>query len=131
MGLRITAQTEEEWLASGHKEFLAQLQAPSSGEDTAILARVMGTAQLISPRALYRAAVSLARTSSPTWRQQLSQLTISRTYIMGPKEAATERAHALAAEGNEVRVVPGVTDRPNFENPDGLATAIAEAIGKL
>ncbi len=130
MGRRITAMTEEEWLASGHRAFLAQLQAPDSGEDPAILARVMGTAQLISPRALYRSAASLARTPSPTWRQQLAQLTIPRTYIMGPKEAETESSAALAAEGIEIRVVPDVTDRPNFENPDGLASAITGALGK-
>jgi pimeloyl-ACP methyl ester carboxylesterase len=127
---QITAQTEEEWLASGHRAFLAQLQAPSSGEDPAILARVMGTAQLISPRALYRAAASLARTPSPSWRQLLSQLTIPRTYLMGPEEANTDRGAAVAAGGTEIRVVPNVTDRPNFENPDGLASAIAESLGK-
>lgn len=131
MGRRIADKTEQEWLASGYREFLARLQSPSSGEDPAILARVMGTAQLISPRALYRAAASLAGTPSPTWREQLSQLTIPRTYIVGPKEAATERASAFAAEGNEVQVVPNVTDRPNFENPDGLAAAVAEALRKV
>lgn len=130
-GRRITAQTEEEWLTSGYREFLAQLQAPSSGEDPAILARVMGTAQFISGRALYRAAASLARSSWPTWRQQLSQVTVPRTYIMGPQEATTDRGSALPAEGTEVRVVPNVTDRPNFENPDGLARAIADALANL
>ncbi len=84
-----------------------------------LIARVLGTAQFISPRALYREAASLAGTPSPTWRRQLSQLKIPRTYIVGAEEAATERASELAAEGSEIRMVPDVTDRPNFENPDG------------
>lgn len=125
MGQRITAKTEAEWLASGHGDFLAALQAPDSGEDPSVLAKVMGTAPFISGQALYRAAASMASVPFPTWRQLLAELTIPRTYIMGEQEATTDKARALEAEGIDVRVVADVTDRPNFENPDGLAAAIA------
>lgn len=77
MGLRVTEQSEEEWVASGCRVFLEKLRAH---EDPAIFARVLGTAQLISPFALYRSATSLAGTGSPTWREQLSMLAIPRTY---------------------------------------------------
>jgi pimeloyl-ACP methyl ester carboxylesterase len=128
MGRRITAQTEEQWLVSGHRAFLTELQGPDSGEDPAVLASVMGTAQLIDARALYRAAASMAATPSPTWRQLLAELTIPRTYIMGKEEASTDKARELAGKGIRTQTVANITDRPNFENPKGLAAAIAAAV---
>ena len=125
MGQRVAGQTEEEWVTSGCSDFLEQL---GTHEDPAIFARVLGTAQLIARFALYRSAVSLASTPSPTWREQLSSLAIPRTYLVGPEERDAPRTAELAGEGCEIRVIPNVTDRPNFENPDGLASAIAEAL---
>ena len=125
LGQRVVQQTEDEWVASGCGEFLELLGAH---EDPAIFARVLGTAQLVAPVALYRSAVSLAGTPTPTWREQLSSLAIPRTFIVGPEEAMTERTSELAGEGCEICVVPDITDRPNFENPRGLAAAIAEAL---
>jgi len=57
--------------------------------------------------------------------------TVPRTYIVEAEEAATERTSELTAEGSEIQMVPDVTDRPNFENPDGLAAAIGAALGEV
>ena len=76
------AQSEEQYLAGGFQETMAQFRQwfpyyPESG---------LGWFPMMehaSPLAFYRTARSLAQPASPTWREQLYQLTIPRLFLIG------------------------------------------------
>jgi pimeloyl-ACP methyl ester carboxylesterase len=80
-----------------------------------------------APFAAHRAAVSLVEGSSPSWRQQLVALQIPRTVLFGTRSLPDPDVEALPTVGVGVAIVPDAGHSMAWENPSGLARAIAAA----
>jgi pimeloyl-ACP methyl ester carboxylesterase len=80
---------------------------------------------LTDPRAAHRSAVSLVAGSAPTWRDQLVALPMPRTVLFGEKSLPDPDAELLSRLGVTVRIIRGAGHAMAFENPSGLAEALA------
>jgi pimeloyl-ACP methyl ester carboxylesterase len=116
----IAAQTEHEYLASGHAS--TTRQAAESG--SLIWA---GSMAVTAPLAAHRGAASLVRGGSPSWRQTLLGLALPRTVLFGQASLPDSDHQGFPALGIRVAVVPDAGHSMAWENPVGLAHAIAEA----
>lgn len=136
MSLSIAAQSEEEYVRVGYERSLAEMREEASSNPESIYASTVALQRLASPRALHRTARSLIALTRPTVREQLVRLDVPRAFIVGARTlAAVDRApsgeagDALEGTGVEVLVVPDAGHPMMFQNPRGLAKAIAAAIG--
>ena len=86
------------------------------------------TMRLAAPVAVYRSAVSLARTTRPTLRETLLNLPIPRTFLYpavgGPPAGAAE----LYAAGVRLVAVPDSGHNIMIDNVDGFARAVADVL---
>jgi pimeloyl-ACP methyl ester carboxylesterase len=117
----ITHQSEADFLARGHAECVRN----SLAEGETIWA---GSLQMSSPIAVHRAATSLVRGGSPSWRTQLEALTIPRTVIFGSNSLPDPDTERLPLKGIAVRIVPDAGHSMMWENPSGYSAAIAESL---
>ncbi len=116
----IAGQTEDGYVASGHLEAIRE--AARTGNDI-----WAGSMAATAPIAAHRAAVSLVADSSPSWRRQLLDLEMPRTVLFGARSLPDPDAEALAAAGIGVAIVPEAGHSMAWENPAGLARALATA----
>lgn len=117
----IAAQTEDEYVARGHER--AVRAAFAQGNDV-----WAGTLAVSSPLAVHRGASSLVRGGSPSWRRRLETLAIPRTFVVGALSRPDPDVERLASVGVSVRVVPIAGHSMAWENPSGLAEALAAAL---
>ncbi len=82
-----------------------------------------------APHAVHRSAVSLVAGSTPTWREMLAHLRAPRTVIFGALSLPDADTDALPKLGVDVAVVPAAGHSMAWQNPAGLARAIAAAAG--
>lgn len=116
----IAGQREERYVASGHAETIRD--AARAGNEI-----WAGSMAATAPFAVHRGAVSLVEGSSPSWRQQLVALGMPRTVLFGARSSPDPDVEALAAAGVCVAIVPDAGHSMAWENPSGLARAIAAA----
>ncbi|MGW2400524.1 alpha/beta fold hydrolase [Kitasatospora sp. NPDC001664] len=115
----ITEYTEEEFLAEGwHRT--AERVGPTW----------WATMRLAGPVALHRTAVHRARGTTPPLREQLAALTVPRTYLHPEADGAPAGAAELTATGTTVRAVPDCGHTIMFDNPEGFALAVSEALNR-
>jgi pimeloyl-ACP methyl ester carboxylesterase len=88
-----------------------------------------GSLATTAPLAVHRGASSLVRGSAPTWLEQLAGLGLPRTGIYGARSLPDPDAQRLASIGVPLLVVPDAGHSVAWENPSGLAEAIAAALG--
>ncbi|WP_405016123.1 alpha/beta hydrolase [Kitasatospora sp. NBC_00070] len=117
-GTGITDFTEEEFLSDGRSR-TEQRVGPAW----------WATMRLAGPEALYRSAVHRARGTVPGLREQLTGLGIPRTCLHPADDGPPARAERLTAAGVTVRAVPACGHTIMFDNPEGFARAVAEALG--
>lgn len=117
----IAAQAEDEYVRSGHASHIAAAMA----EGNAIWA---GSMEVSSPLAVHRAAAALVRGGAPSWRDQLRSLSVPRTLVFGERSLPDADHATLPALGISVAVVPRAGHSMAWENPSGLASAIAAAL---
>ncbi|MBI5442229.1 MAG: alpha/beta hydrolase [Deltaproteobacteria bacterium] len=117
----IAAQPEGRYVVSGHAETIRE--AARSGNHT-----WAGSMAATAPFAAHRAAVSLVEGASPSWRQQLLALDIPRTVLFGARSLPDPDAESLGASGVGVAVVPDAGHSMAWDNPSGLARAMAEKL---
>jgi pimeloyl-ACP methyl ester carboxylesterase len=114
----IAAWHEAAYVAGGHAETVREARARGD--------RVWAGSLLTSaPLAVHRGAASLVRGSSPSWLEQLATLSIPRTALYGERSLPDPDAERLERIGVVLRVVPGCGHSMAWENPSGLACAIA------
>ena len=118
----IASQPEDRYVAGGHAETIRE--AARTGNDI-----WAGSMAATAPFAAHRAAVSLVEGSSPSWRQQLLGMEMPRTVLFGARSLPDPDFESLRAAGVGVAVVPDAGHSMAWENPSGLAGAIAEACG--
>ncbi|MBK9090178.1 MAG: alpha/beta hydrolase [Holophagales bacterium] len=116
----IAAQPEARYVANGHAETIRE--AARSGNDI-----WAGSMAATAPFAAHRGAVSLVEGASPSWRRQLLALDVPRTVLFGARSLPDPDAESLPAGGVGVAVVPDAGHSMAWENPSGLARAIAGA----
>lgn len=80
--------------------------------------------------AVHKASVALVQGDSPSWRQQLSRLRTRRTVLFGERSLPDPDVEVPPRSGIDVAIVPGAGHSMAWENPSGLAAAIAGAGGR-
>lgn len=116
----IAAQSEEDYGRSGHAETVRSAAAAGNLVWSGSLAVTL-------PLAAHRGAVSLVRGGAPSWRSALEQLTMRRTVLFGVRSLPDDDTARLPRCGVEVALVADAGHSMAWENPDGLASAIAAA----
>lgn len=135
MSLAIANQPEEDYVRDGFRETLEEMRAEALENPSSIFAATIGLQQLASPRAMHRTARALVELTRPTIRELLVGLDLPRAFIRGARTLeSTDRPPSGEAgeglDGTGVRVLT-VSDAGHpmmFQNPDGFASAIAEAL---
>jgi len=87
-------------------------------------ASMLGTA----PRAILREAASLVAGRDPSWRSMLLGLSEPRTLVVGERSLPYMDADGLSEAGIRVEIVAGAGHSMAWDNPAGLARAIAIAL---
>ena len=117
---KIGSQSLEAFLASGYADLLtrAQKRNPLWG---ATLASWL-------PQAAWGLSRAAVRGGSPSWRQQLYDLDLPRTFIFGQLSLPSEDLDVLQAHGIRVEIIPYAGHSMALENPNALAETIASVI---
>lgn len=118
----IAAQSEADFIATGHARLVERCwqEGWTSRVATFRAADAVG---------LHRSAVSLVAGSRPTWAEQLFAIKLPRSWIVGDKSNPQEDVEMMKPHGIPVFIVPDAGHDMAFENPDGVAEAIAAALG--
>lgn len=116
----LAAQDEAEFCRTGHTALVARLRQRSD----AVFAR---TVAAWDPAALHRTAVSLLAGRSPTFRRQLMEATMPRTFILGSR--SMDDVSGLVDSGCEVRVLADSGHEMTTDNLDGLCALLHEIAG--
>jgi pimeloyl-ACP methyl ester carboxylesterase len=116
----IAARSEAGYVAAGHDQQVRE--AVSSGNLV-----WAGSMQRSSPLAIHREACSLVSGSAPSWREILYRLPMRRTVLFGEASLPDPDVDLLPGRGVATAVVPRAGHSMMWENPAGLARAIAAA----
>jgi pimeloyl-ACP methyl ester carboxylesterase len=117
----IASGTEAAYIGGGHEEQVRQ--AERSGNLV-----WAGSMRLSSPLAVHREACSLVQGSRPSWREILYRLPMRRTVLFGEASLPDPDVDLLPAHGVSTAVIPRAGHSMMWENPSGLAEAIAAAL---
>ncbi len=117
---KIGSQSLEAFLASGYADLLARAQKRNP----------LWGATLASwlPQAAWGLSRAAVRGGSPSWRQQLYELDLPRTFIFGELSLPSEDVDVLQAHGIRVEIIPYAGHSMALENPNALAETIASVI---
>lgn len=124
---KVAAMTEDDYVSFGHNS-LVSLNNAESGTSEICWALSMN---ISLPQAIYRESVSLINGSSPSWREILYSLDVPKTYLFGSDSLPDSDFEKLPCNGVKVGMVPHAGHSMAWENPEGLASAIASAIDSL
>lgn len=117
----IAAIPEAEYGAGGQDAIVRAARAEGNGIWAASLA---GSAAY----AVQRTARSLVEGSDPTWRSILTSLPVPRTLIVGELSLPYDDAARLPEAGVDIAIVPCAGHSIPWDNPAGLAAAIAAGL---
>lgn len=120
--------SEEDYLAHGHKEVLASLEAQAREKPGGWMKEYAGTYQASAPLAIHRMSRSVVDTVDPTFRDQLLSLTLPRAFIIGAKSLPDPDTDSLVDAGVPRLVVPDAGHGMAWDNPAGFATVIDQAL---
>ncbi len=121
-GSRLIAdQDRNEFLKRGFTRLLRDSRSSGNAMWAASLA-------LWSPLAAYLLSQSAARGGHPSWRHILYRLECPKTFIFGERSLPNPDAQGLAGHGIHIEMVNDAGHSMAWENPAGLAGAIARGI---
>jgi pimeloyl-ACP methyl ester carboxylesterase len=118
---RIVSVTERVFTTSKYHAFCQQM-TDAGFHDYA------GTVRASDPACLYRSAVSLIADRTPSYRERYYGMGMPRTFIFGEQTLPDPDEHVLREQGIDVHIVPGAGHDMMGGNPDGFASAIADAL---
>jgi len=110
-----------EFLGRGFRELVSESRTDGNGMWAASLS-------LWSPTAAYLISRSAAEGAEPSWREILYSLDCPRTFLFGEKSLPDPDTDVLAAHGIRVDVVKDAGHSMAWENPEGLAEALHNAV---
>ncbi|WP_306224380.1 alpha/beta fold hydrolase [Bosea beijingensis] len=119
----IAAIREAEYCAGGQDAIVSAAQAEGNDIWAASLARS-------AAYAVQRTARSLVEGSDPTWRSILASLAVPRTLIIGELSLPYDDASGLPEAGVAIAIVSGAGHSIPWDNPAGLAAAIAGGLSR-
>lgn len=117
---RIASMSERDYVASGHEALVQASRAEGNDIWAASLARS-------APHAVHRSAVSLVAGSDPTWLRMLADLPVPRAMLVGERSLPYPDIEKLPGIGVALTIVPAAGHSMAWDNPSGLAEAIARA----
>ena len=115
-------QSEARYVDRGHDE--AVREALAHGDPI-----WAGSLCVSAPHAIHRAALSLVRGGTPSWRDRLGALPMPRTVLIGARSLPEPDTVRLPALGVHVEVIADAGHSMAWEAPAALAAAIGRAIG--
>ena len=118
---RIVSVPEQVFVTSKYHEFRQQM-ADAGFHDYA------GTVRASDPVCLYRSAISLIAEREPSYRDRFYRMRMPRTFIFGEQTLPDPDEQLLREKGIDVQIVPSAGHDMMGGNPDGFASAIADAI---
>jgi pimeloyl-ACP methyl ester carboxylesterase len=125
----IAQQSEDAFAEHGFAELLAGMRKSAAENPKAPPAAHIGITQLISPRGLHRASVSVMRGTEPPIRRVLAGLSIPRFYLGGANsDQALPPQQDLVDAGVGWLTVPDTAHAMGLINPAGFAATVAEAL---
>jgi pimeloyl-ACP methyl ester carboxylesterase len=119
----IAQHGEADYVRLGHPRMVNAAEAAGSLEWA-------GTMGVASALAVHRGARSLVRGTQPTWRALLQGLAMPRTVLFGEASLPDGNHEALPRAGVVVDVVPRAGHSMAWENPAGVAEALARAVAR-
>lgn len=117
----IAAIPEPEYRANGQDAIVRDARAEGNDIWATSLARS-------AAYAVQRTARSLVEGSDPTWRGVLISLAVPRTLIIGERSLPYDDASGLPEAGVAIVIVPQAGHSIPWDNPAGLAAAIAAGL---
>ncbi|AEV30157.1 putative hydrolase or acyltransferase of alpha/beta superfamily [Sphaerochaeta pleomorpha str. Grapes] len=117
----IADQSQESFLAKGFLQLIEESRSTGNTMWAATLSHW-------SPKATYLIAKSAAEGVTPSWREILYTLPCKKTFIFGERTLPTPEYQELSSQGIEIQVVRDAGHSMAWENPQGLAQAIAKAL---
>ena len=117
----IGTQSEEDYVVRGH--YRTVQQAYKQGNDI-----WAASLSLSMPVAIHRETVSLINGSIPSWREQLTVLSMPRTVLFGERSLPGPDTKRFLEIGVKVRIVRNSGHSTAWENPSGLAQAISASL---
>lgn len=121
--------TEADYVRHGYAEIFASLREQARESPDEWTTVFTGTYQAAAPWAIHRTARSIVDTQDPTFREQLLRLALPRALIIGAKSLAElGGTDSLVESGIPRFVVPDAGHGMAWDNPDGFARAIDEAL---
>jgi pimeloyl-ACP methyl ester carboxylesterase len=133
----ILARTEEEYVRDGFVADLERLRKEICADPQSMSAVTFGMQTVASPRAMYRTALSLTAERRQTFRELLEGLGVMRSFLVGSltldaeeKPASGEAGEGLEGAGVQRLLVSDAGHMMMFQNPDGFAETIAQALSR-
>ncbi|WP_435930236.1 alpha/beta fold hydrolase [Dryocola sp. BD613] len=114
----IAGQEEGEFVSEGYENLLAAERSPWAGS---LLSN--------APYALWRGASSLVKGVEPSWFEIFTSLRIPKSLIFGEQSLPDADFDAIQAAGIPTLVIPSAGHSMSWENPAGLARALAHYCG--
>ena len=119
-------QGEDEFVRSGFADLIASQRATAEGDPTSTAAVHLGITELLEPRAVFRADVSMRDGHDPSARLLLTKLSMQRWYLRGEfSEPEPDFDAFLADIGVSLVQVPHTGHAMGLQNPRGLVDAVA------
>jgi len=117
---KIGTQSLEAFLERGYEDILARARKRNP----------LWAATLASwlPEAAWGLSRAAIRGGSPSWRQQLYDLPMPRTYIFGELSLPSDDEASLREHGIRVEVIPYAGHSMALENPESLAETVATVL---
>lgn len=116
----IAAYSEADYVDHGHADTIRAAAAGSLNW--------AGTMTCASPLATHRSATSLVKGGTVSWRARLLVLPMPKTFLIGELSLPNPDIDILPPAGVSVAIVPDTGHMLQWDNPTGLAVAIAAAI---
>lgn len=127
----IAEQKEDDFAEHGFAQLLAGMRKSAAENPKAPPAAHVGITQLVSPRGLHRAAVSVMRGTKPPIRSVLAGLSMPRFYLGGANsDQALPPQEDLVGAGVGWLTVPDTAHAMGLINPAGFAATVAEALSQ-
>ena len=110
----IAAYREEDYIAHGHAALIAQETSPWAG-----------SLRSSAPWAVWRSARSLIDGVEPDWLTRLSALPQRKTFLVGANTLPDADCERIRAAHIPTAIIPAAGHAMSWENPGGLAAALA------
>lgn len=118
---KIAAYDQEAYTAQGHAALVKATRRSPCPHWAASL-------EAGSPLAVHRESVSLVHGATPSWREVFLGLPMPKTFIFGEQSLPDPDREALGNSGVHIEIVPEAGHSMAWDNPGGLALAIANGI---